>query len=897
MEQFIDRLESLLKEESFGRMGASSVGISRFKVLEAFFNESVQGNASDEIYKMCEDHLEETPSSVTSLYISGLIAFHSNIIDGKNNLLYLVKTFNDLQKWAVVEHLSEKVLEYGENTAALKALALSLEKLKRRKEAVPVWEELIKINRFDADIARKLSQSLEEEDQTKSTQYLKMALEGYIKNADVRGINDIWPRVVEKCWDDIPYFERIDRMLADLQRKDISIALLKMLYEKHKGVDISSAIFFLKKALQYAPKDNEFRYALIALYKLQYKEHSQLNRFIKLSHLDNTNTPVLTAIKAFENNIIFDADSYVFHRTWGLGKIVSIDEENVIINFDDKPEHRMSVNMALQSLVALNNDHLYVKQYLEPEKMQALFKDDVVEFIKVVLKSYDDTISVPELKRDLIPLYVSTKNWSRWWTKVRGLLKKDPSIGFAPNKKDQLVLREKPISYADELLKKFTNSDSFSQSLDIAYEFANNVDVKEGSEQVLYIIDYFTKAASSKSDTKLILSYFILSDLEKFAPGNYDLEPVKQQVVSYIVESNDLPLISMKISSYDNKKDFVNLIREHRSNWVQVLSTILFEVPVRIHKYIFNLLILEKEYGVINEFIVRITAASKENAEVFLWVARNILLKNWTYEWLDYSKSGVILSLFRAYNSIDKSETKGNRLKNMAYEILFENEQQLLHEIVEESDESFLGKLYDIAANTEHIDDSELDKFEKAIRSRFPDFKAEKSGAVVSDENEEEKIFVTGPGLDRKKKELNHMRNVEMVQLQKGLASTVDVSGDSRENVDYNALLEQQSILKKSISKLDSELKIAEIIDLDDVDKDKVDIGSVVTLRNSSDDQTVVITILGPWDVDFEKGILSYRSDVASTLRGKTIGEEVTLHLGGRECTYIIESLSVYSVS
>lgn len=894
MQQFIDRLESLLKEESFGRMGASSVGISRFKNLESFFNECVQGNATKEIYDACDNHLDENPSSVTSLYISGLIAFHCNIIDGKNNLISLIKTFSDLQKWAVVEHLADKVLEYGENSTALKALAMSLEKLKRRKEAVPVWEELIKINRFDADIARKLSQTLEEEDQAKSVHYLKLALEGYIKNSDVKGINEVWPKIVDKCWDDVSYFDRIDRMLADLQRKDVSVALLKALYEKYKNVDPEIAINYLKKTFNYAPKDNDLRHALISLYKTVYKDHSQLNRFVKLSNLDNTNTPVVAAIKAFENNIIFDSDTYVFHRTWGLGQIVSIDDENVIINFEGKEDHRMSVNMALQSLLALNNDHLYVRQYLEPEKMQKLFKDDVIEFIKIILKSNDDTVSVPELKRDLIPVYVSVKNWSRWWTKVRGLIKKDPSIGFAPNKKDQLVLRENPISYADELLKKFSNADSFSGRLDIAHEFVNNVDVNEGSEQVVYFIDYFSSAASSKSATKLILAYFILSDLEKFSKEKSDLGSIKKQVVSYIEESDDLPIICMKISSYDNKKDFVNLIREHRENWVSIVSKILFEIPVRIHKYIFNLLIIEKEYGTINDFIEKITAASKENPEVFLWVARNILLKSWIYEWLDYSKAGLVLSLFRVYNSIDKSETKGNRLKNMAYEILFENDLELLHEIVSENEEQFLGKLYDIAANTEHIDESEMDKFEEVIREKFPNFNAERSGSAVIEESEEEKIFVTAAGLERKKKELNHMRNVEMVQIQKGLASTVDVSGDLRENVDYNALLEQQSIIKKSISKLDSELKVAEIIDPAKADKDVVTIGSVVTLMNKDDNQSMVITILGPWDVDFEKGVLSYRSDVAVTLRGKKIGDEVTLHLGGRESQYVIEELSVY---
>ena len=42
-------------------------------------------------------------------------------------------------------------------------------------------------------------------------------------------------------------------------------------------------------------------------------------------------------------------------------------------------------------------------------------------------------------------------------------------------------MRDKPVTFAEELLESFTGSDSFSKKLDIAIEFVNNIDTDEGS--------------------------------------------------------------------------------------------------------------------------------------------------------------------------------------------------------------------------------------------------------------------------------------------------------------------------------------------------------------------------------------------------------------------------------
>lgn len=892
MEQVLERLESLLREESFGRLDAASIGISRFKLLEDFTNEAIGDGELEQVVEESENHLEENGRSVSSKYILGVIACYKNDIEGKKHLVDLMKTFYDLHKWAVVVHLAEKVLEYGENTVAFKYLAESLEKLKRKKEAIPVWENLLRTNRYDAEIAYKLSQTVADEDKEKSEQYQKLALEGFIKNNSAEGIEKIWRKVVERSWEDAAYFERIERMLLEIQRKDIASSILLALYDKYREVDTAKCFQLLKSVLTYNPKDVETRKKLIKLYEHEYKDHSQLKRFLLLSKLNNYDVPVSSAIKSFEGNIVFDTGNYVYHRSWGVGVIASMDEENIILDFEEKKEHRMSVNMALQSLVPLTQEHLYVQLFENPDKIREMFANDLTSFLILLVRSHDNSVTTTEIKRDLIPSFLDQKAWSRWWTKARNAIKKDPSLGFSPNKKDVVIYREKPMSYAEELAKKFASAGSFADKLNIAEEFVTTVEAEDGREYLSYLSDYYTEMLKGKSNTKIILSYFILQDLMKYdEEKTIDIKTAETAVHDFIRESDDLALVSMKIASFDNKKEFINLIKELRSDWIEVAADILFETPVRIHKYIINLLIMEKAFRQINDFIEKVTAGAKQFPEVYLWVARNILQKNWVYEWLDYSHRRLVLTLFRVYHDLNKTETKGNRLKNQAYDLLFDDDMEILKEITASFTLDVLNRLFDMLKENKHVDESEVDKFAAMIKEKFPDFSPSDDTKTMEESiDDDEQIIVTKENFDRKSAELNHLINTEMVRLQKELAKTSDVSGDLRENVDYNTLLEKQAVLKKSISNLDAELKHAKILTPKDVSTEEVSVGTRVSLAVEGGD-SMQIVLLGPWDTDYEKMILSYRSEVGRSLLKKKKGDRVKLRIGGMEREYSVQDI------
>jgi transcription elongation factor GreA-like protein len=297
-EKVLAKLESLFKEEQWGRIEPKDIGISKFKILDDLFNSIVSDNLIAEGETACKQHLADHGDSITAIYLLGLLGYHTDRIDESLQLRKLIDVFTNHQKWAVVEIIAEKILEYGENSVALRALAISLERLGRAREAIPVLEDLLKINRFDTDVAKKLAYALVEKDPEKSVYYLKLAIEGFIKNRDFDEVPTLWNKLVALSSDDMTFFERIERMLVDAKQQELAASLLKTLLGRYRdGEHQDKSIDILKKILLYRPEDLQARRDLVKLYKDKYGSHSEFEQFMKLSKLNNFKTPVKFAFR------------------------------------------------------------------------------------------------------------------------------------------------------------------------------------------------------------------------------------------------------------------------------------------------------------------------------------------------------------------------------------------------------------------------------------------------------------------------------------------------------------------------------------------------------------------------------------------------------------------------
>ena len=86
----------------------------------------------------------------------------------------------------------------------------------------------------------------------------------------------------------------------------------------------------------------------------------------------------------------------------------------------------------------------------------------------------------------------------------------------------------------------------------------------------------------------------------------------------------------------------------------------------------------------------------------------------------------------------------------------------------------------------------------------------------------------------------------------------------------------------------------ARITDFKDATVDQVSVGSVVEVR-LKDGAVVRYTILGVWDGDPDRHVISYKTPLGAALMGKRSGDTVKVKTGASEDHYSIVSIARYA--
>ena len=94
--------------------------------------------------------------------------------------------------------------------------------------------------------------------------------------------------------------------------------------------------------------------------------------------------------------------------------------------------------------------------------------------------------------------------------------------------------------------------------------------------------------------------------------------------------------------------------------------------------------------------------------------------------------------------------------------------------------------------------------------------------------------------------------------------------GDLKENAEYHAAKEQQSLIEARIKDIEIKLSNAQVIDLSQiVPSDKVIFGTTVLIEDLSDSSRITYKIVGEDEANIKEGKISVISPVAKSLIGK----------------------------
>lgn len=99
--------------------------------------------------------------------------------------------------------------------------------------------------------------------------------------------------------------------------------------------------------------------------------------------------------------------------------------------------------------------------------------------------------------------------------------------------------------------------------------------------------------------------------------------------------------------------------------------------------------------------------------------------------------------------------------------------------------------------------------------------------------------------------------------------------GDLRENAEYHAALERQAFVKTRVADLRTRLGELAMVQMDQIPRDKVGLGSVVTLLDLDTDTEVVYELVVPELSDLTKGLISVASPIGKGILGGGEGDEL----------------------
>jgi transcription elongation factor GreA len=139
-----------------------------------------------------------------------------------------------------------------------------------------------------------------------------------------------------------------------------------------------------------------------------------------------------------------------------------------------------------------------------------------------------------------------------------------------------------------------------------------------------------------------------------------------------------------------------------------------------------------------------------------------------------------------------------------------------------------------------------------------------------------QKTYLTEEGLQRLKDELHHLRTAERARIADAIAEA-RAHGDLSENAEYDAAKEAQGHLEARISKLETTISNARVVDESQIDDSKAFILSTVKVKNLNTDAEQSFTLVAQEEADLAQQKISVKSPIGKGLLGKEVGDVVEI--------------------
>jgi transcription elongation GreA/GreB family factor len=577
---------------------------------------------------------------------------------------------------------------------------------------------------------------------------------------------------------------------------------------------------------------------------------------------------------------------FCMHRSWGFGRIKTVDTvfARFTIDFTNKPGHAMDLAFAAESLKPISKDHILARKASDLENLRQMAATNHLELVKLVLNSYGGKATVDQIQQVLVP-DVIRDDWKKWWEAAKRELKKDGHFQVPLKKTEPIVYQVKEISLQNRLLDEFRSAKGLKARLVVAGELLKNAhdlsDKQAAATEVITAINNEIPSYQRTQPAVALEAIFTRDDIREMAGAT----PVAGEIEAPAIWSQELKLgpLMEQLPAAKHRRALESFKAANPEHWHDVLRNAFNNVSSKLCREFAGLLIHEGKFEQLKETLARLISQHTASSECLLWLAKD---RNDSFA--DILGPEVFRAMLTAMERDQFNEKRSNRLRDYILD-----DQELLVELIGSADLDVIKDLTRALQLSPCFDDMDKRSLLARIVKSYPAIQSLISGEQTKQESN---LIVSWESFERRKNEYHELVEKKIPANSKEIAIARSY-GDLRENHEYKAAKEMQKLLMRRKAELEMQLDRARGTDFANARTDVVGMGTIVRAVDLQTSQAENFTILGAWDTDLDKGVISYLTPVAQALLNRKVGEEVEFEVQGVRHRHRIDAIEPFKAA
>ncbi len=660
--------------------------------------------------------------------------------------------------------------------------------------------------------------------------------------------------------------------------------------------DPPTALALVRIALIGSPANGDLRRIMVDLYRKPYGQTPGFDVILAASGLA-AGRPVRNALKVLDLCLgLKTGDPLLSLMDDRVAEVTDIDAQKGL--FTLRREGRLTTIPAAE--VAREYERIAADDFralrLHPDKLAKLIEDDPVAVVIGLIHARGKQIDADLLKHELVPKHIAPKEWSRWWTRARSLLKRSPHVLIEGRSPMILKYHAAGKSLEEETWDAVQGQ---SEPTDWMATFEGYLREKAArkespDESMLkrfhaHLVDTADAVRIRRPAEALTCGLVILRLAKKGLPLTDESRLLAETMLR---DAPDPSLWLRDIEHEDLRERGLELLRTARpGDWVEYAVAWLRTAPAGLLDKLATALVDAGEAEAVQSFIDYGLSDPVRHSELIYWLWKGVTRKEALRVPTDDELFRMILETLNALGHTIVAEPeviKTYRLRMRG--ALASRDYARVRQCLAQTSEAAAIPLRRQLERIEGLGENAPAKLLDLLREVHPHLWVVPREEIAPWQDRET-LWCTSAGLARRTAERDEILNVQMPENAVRIGEAAR-HGDLSENSEYKFALEERDLLRARIARINDELSRSRTLSVHDVPADYVGIGSRVTLRSTRDRAERVMTFLGPFETDVEQGIYSYLAPFSQRVMGLRVGARVTVPVDEVETEYEVAAIA-----